>query len=218
MKKQLKLFQLYSNSYQTTLSKLNEYFPDRMVIFPNNVVGIQYDFRENRMYQIIDKVYELNLDISDFIFNSVRMYQILKKAVCNNISIKIMLDTSDSDEDYTQTIKAYLAKIEYGDTTMITNLISELKWLRDEERIEIESIDLHINDSNVFGRITLFYNGTVLFDESVLGIMKSLIELTLRPLRQKDVNWRLVMPVEHSWIRQVWGGGSHVQRNMKCTN
>lgn len=177
MKKQLKLFQLYSNSYQTTLSKLNEYFPDRMVIFPNNVVGIQYDFRENRMYQIIDKVYELNLDISDFIFNSVRMYQILKKAVCNNISIKIMLDTSDSDEDYTQTIKAYLAKIEYGDTTMITNLISELKWLRDEERIEIESIDLHINDSNVFGRITLFYNGTVLFDESVLGIMKSLIEL-----------------------------------------
>lgn len=180
MEIQVKLFQLYQEDFDLSISRLlNVFSKEDIVVFKDDIIGIKYDYRLNKLEKVIDKVNNLNLNISEVILTSNRMDKLISLVNNENIILRRIEVSDHCCEDAYQIINKYISEIQYGNLDKINNLLFELTWLNDEEEVFIEKVELILVQNNVQESFTLYEDGVILISQNslkwVLEILHSIV-------------------------------------------
>lgn len=164
---QYKLYRLFYQDREETLSELYDIFGDEKVILLNTLlVAINYDGINLTYKELIKKARKLNT--SQFIITSNYFIDIIDRAIKDkNIISEIRFVDSVISEDM-DIIKDYLDEINYGDDEnkkqkVLKKLYSELNWIWKEESIDVQQIIIRYkkSDSNISNKITINNNGVI---------------------------------------------------------
>lgn len=188
--KQYKLYRIFDQDREETLSELYKIFGDEKVLLLNTLlVAINYDGINLTYKELINKARKLNT--SQFIITSNYFIDIIDRAIKNkNIISEIRFLDSIISEDM-EIIKDYLAELNYGSNDNIKEIIlkklySELNWICKEESIDVQQVNIRykIENSSILSSIVINNNGVINISDNLGEFI--LEEIIGRAINEKD--------------------------------
>lgn len=176
MEIQIKLYKVFDNNKEDTLSKLYNYLDqDRIYEINKNIIAIRYDYTKyplRRVKKILEKIEAEEVLIINEIFYSILSKSIKSKYIIQNINLR------DSVQDFNEIIKESIDNIDYVGEQMqdsIDNLIYELDWVSSEEYIDINDITIRIENEGILTPLSINRNGEILLNLGIINNFKDLI-------------------------------------------
>ena len=178
---QYKLYRIFEQDKDNTLSKLYSIFGENKVIKLNeNLIAIEYSENNLTQKEVINKVRPLNA--SQFIITCNYFIKIIDYCINRNYlinEIRFMDSIILEDEDI---IKRYLSEINYTNREQdkkiaIKRLYSELNWISKEESIDIQQVVIMYKTKNkdIFKSIIINNNGIVVVKDNSCQILESIM-------------------------------------------
>lgn len=178
---QYKLYRIYDEDRDETLSALNDLFTEEGIFILNStLIAIEYSDKDLTYRELVNKVRNLNL--SQFIITSNYFIDIINYSIKNDYRInEIKFMDSIVTEDM-KIINSYLDIINYEKNKLskkeaITKLYSELNWISREESIDIQQVTIRYKKekSKIYNSIIINNNGVITIKDTTNNMLKNIV-------------------------------------------
>ncbi|MGF7146358.1 hypothetical protein HNQ56_004826 [Anaerotaenia torta] len=162
---QYKVYRLFKNNDQYHISMVNNLLEKNRWYKSDKFILVSYSF-EGKSKKIIEKI---DNELSTNIFSNSFYYKAIDYLCKNNITIqRVLLENEDDIGDFQQSIDIMTRKLLVGNKSgeELNELISELKWLSQEEDIDINSIDFRIEFSGLHNFVKIEKMGHIYVDQN----------------------------------------------------
>ncbi len=176
MEIQIKLYKIFDNNKENTLSRLYSILgEDKIYSINKNLIAIRYDYSKCTLKKL-KKILE-NIEIEEFTIINEIFYLILSKAIKERFIIQ-KINMRDSIDDFDDVIKECIDSITYDEIHMqdtIDNLIYELDWASKDEYIDINDVTIRIENDGLLTPLSINRSGEILLNLNILDKFKDLI-------------------------------------------